>query len=208
MTEPGIVGIVEDDESVRRSLCLLIESLGVVVRSYATGQQFLADPQCGDCDCLVLDVRMPGLSGLEVQVRLKERGIRLPTIFMSGYGDVPMAVQAMRNGALDFLQKPVNDQALLDKVQQAIELGRKRRDQAAQRAAVAALLSSLTSREREIMRPLVAGKMNKKIAAQLGISIRTVEEHRANILRKMGVRSIAELLLLLISSSREPDPTP
>jgi len=207
MNEQGIVGIVEDDESVRRSLCLLIESLGVVVRSYATGQQFLADPQCGDCDCLVLDVRMPGLSGLEVQVRLKERGIRLATIFMSGHGDVPMAVQAMRNGALDFLQKPVNDQALLDKVQQAIELGRKRRDQAAQRAKLAALLSSLTAREREVMRPLVAGKMNKKIAAQLGISVRTVEEHRANILRKMGVHSIAELLLL-ISSSREQDSAP
>ena len=203
MDTKGSVSIVEDDVSVRRSLCMLIESLDVEVRSYGSGHEFLSDPQGTNCDCLLLDVRMPGLSGLEVQSRLKERGIVVPTIFITGHGDIPMAVQAMRSGAVDFLQKPVNDQLLLDKLQAAMEQGRAMRRDAARRTRVAELLATLTQREREILRPLVAGKMNKVVAGQLGISIRTVEEHRASILKKMDVRSVTELVALVAARGTE-----
>lgn len=204
--ERDLVCVVEDDARVRHSLCGLIEFLGVRTESYANGQAFLDDPLCEECTCLILDVRMPGLSGLDVQARLVDRGIRIPIIFVTGHGDVPMAVISMRSGALDFLQKPINDQSLLDRVQHALDLGRKMRHEALLWATVNARLSALTHREQEVLQALVAGKMNKVIAGELGLSVRTVEDYRANIMKKMQVDSLAELVLLVseIQKTRFP----
>lgn len=200
MPDRELVAVVDDDEMVRLSISVLIESLGIAVKCYASGSEFLADPD-PDCDCLVVDVRMPGFSGLELQKRLGERGIGIPVIFITGHGDVPMAVRAMRQGALDFLQKPFNDQALLDRVQQALELGRARRREAAQRAEIEARLAQLCRREKEILQLMVAGKLSKVIAMDLAISVRTVEYYRAGIMKKMGAGSIPELVQMVTALS-------
>lgn len=194
MNEREMVCVVDDDEMVRQSVCMLIGSLGVDLKSYATGREFLDDPGNRTCGCLVTDVRMPGLSGLELQTRLARQNLPIPIIFITGHGDVPMAVQAMRNGAVDFLLKPFNHQVLLDKVQQALESGRVKRLEAAQCRAVEARLATLSRREQEVLRLVVAGKMNKVVAAELGISAKTVECHRASIMEKMGAGSLAELV--------------
>lgn len=194
MNEREVVCVIDDEKIVRQSLCMLIESLGVELKSYASGSEFLDDPEGLECACLVTDVRMPGLGGLELQSRLRKQNIRIPIIFISGHGDVPMAVQAMRNGALDFLLKPFNHQMLLDRVQQAIDSARDMRREAAQKSAVEARYANLSRREREVLRLIVAGKMNKVVAADLGISTKTVEGHRASIMEKMEARSLAGLV--------------
>ncbi len=196
MSERDAVCVVEDDAMVRQSLAMLIGTLGVEVRSHASGVAFLEDPRCGSYACVVLDVRMPGLGGLEVQARMNERGLAVPAIFITGHGDVPMAVEAMRGGAVDFLQKPFDDRTLLARVRQAIARGRELREGAERRRSAESRLAILSPREREVLRLLVKGCMNKAIAAELGISAKTVEDHRAHIMRKMKTRSLAELVRL------------
>ncbi len=204
MNEKDMVCVVEDDPVVRQSLVMLIGTLGVEVRGHATGRDFLNDPSAREAACVVLDVRMPGLGGLEVQARMAELGMTAPVIFITGHGDVPMAVEAMRGGAVDFLQKPFDNQMLLERVRQAMARGRDLRQDAEQRGIAAARLAALSPREGEVLDLLVAGKMNKAIAAELGISAKTVEDHRASIMRKMQVRSVAELVRLVADGRRRP----
>lgn len=199
-----MVCVVEDDSMVRQSLVMLIGTLGVEVRGYATGRSFLDDPASRETSCVVLDVRMPGLGGLEVQARMTELSMTAPVIFITGHGDVPMAVEAMRGGAVDFLQKPFNNQVLLERVRQAISRSRDLRAEAEQRGIAEARLASLSPREREVLALLTAGRMNKAIAAELGISAKTVEDHRASIMRKMQVRSVAELVRLAAGGGTKP----
>jgi len=202
MNLQGKVCIVEDDPMVRQSLAMLLESHGLTVRSHASGRAYLDDPRCSECDCLILDVRMPGLGGLEVQDRMAERGLAVPIVFITGHGDVPMAVEAMRGGAVDFLQKPFSNQVLLERVNQAIARGRDAQELAGQRRAAQARLATLSPREHEVLRLLLDGCMNKAIAAELGISAKTVEDHRASIMRKMQVRTVAALVQAVVDVRR------
>ena len=204
MGQRAMVCVVEDDAMVRQSLAMLIGTLGVDVRSHADGRAFLDDPASREASCVVLDARMPGLGGLEVQARMTELGMTAPVIFITGHGDVPMAVEAMRGGAVDFLQKPFDNQVLLARVKQAIARGRDLRLEAEQRSLAEARLAALSPREREVLELLVAGRMNKIIAAELGISAKTVEDHRASIMRKTQVRSVAELVRLAADARRGP----
>ena len=204
MKKPDMVCVVEDDPVVRQSLVMLIGMLGVEVRGHATGRAFLDDPASRDASCVVLDVRMPGLSGLEVQGRMAELGMTAPVIFITGHGDVPMAVEAMRLGAVDFLQKLFDNQALLERVRHAMARGRDLRIEAERRGVAEARLASVSPREREVLALLVAGRMNKAIAAELGISAKTVEDHRASIMRKLQVRSVAALVQVAADARRRP----
>lgn len=204
MQKRDLVCIVEDDPIVRQSLVMLIATLGVEARGHASGFAFLDDPESHEASCVVLDVRMPGLGGLEVQARMSELGMSAPVIFITGHGDVPMVVAAMRGGAVDFLQKPFDAQILLERVRQASARGRELRQAAHQRAIAAARLATLSPREREVLALLIAGRMNKAIAAELGISAKTVEDHRASIMRKMQVRSMAELVRLAAEGQSKP----
>ena len=194
MTENNIVAIVDDDHAVREALCLMLDPLSICVQSYANAREFLDAPQSRDCACLVLDVRMPGISGLDLQRRLIEAGWHIPVIFITGHGDVPMAVEAMRLGAVDFLQKPVKEQQLVDTVQRTLESARESCQQRRATDVVAARVACLTPREREVLELLVKGLRSKDIATALGVSLKTIEEYRGNILRKMHVASTAELL--------------
>lgn len=195
MTGNDLVCVVDDDEMVRLSVGLLIETLGVQVRSYASCLQLIDDEASLKlAGCLVLDVRMPGIGGLEMQERLEMLRVDAPIIFISGHGDVPMVVRAMRAGALDFLQKPFDEQLLLDRVQQAIAISARRRRERVKRATIEARLATLTPRERDVLEGIVAGRQNKMIAEDLGISMKTVEQHRARIMEKMHAASLAELV--------------
>ena len=191
-----VVFVVDDDEAVCRSLSVLIEDIGLEVRTFTSAQQFLGayDPQ--QSGCLVLDVRMSGMSGLELQSRLRELGYEIPIIIITGHADVPMAVEAMKAGALDFIEKPFRDQILLDNIQKAIEFDAQTRRNRKESQDVQSRIQNLTRRERQIMDLLVLGKTNKTIAYELGISQKTVDFHRANILDKAGVDSVVELLRL------------
>lgn len=198
MDDP-LVCVVDDDDAVRLSMSLLIETLGLRVQSFASALDILADEEAlRRAYCLVLDVRMPGLSGVGLQERLSRLGHPLPIIFVSAHGDVPMVARAMREGAFDFLQKPFNEQVLLDRVQEAVQFA------AAQRAAwgwlaeIQARIDSLTARESDVMAGMVAGRLNKQIAEGLGISIKTVEQHRARVMEKLQVDSLAELVRLVV----------
>jgi two-component system response regulator FixJ len=193
-SESSLVHIVDDDDAVRDSLGLLVRSVGLQTRLYASAEEFLASFDRRLPGCLVSDVRMPGLSGLELQVRLKLLGAEIPIIFITGHGDVPMAVAALKDGAIDFVQKPFRDQDLLDRIQQALRADgdRRRVRELAERARAHA--AKLTPREREVMEHVIRGHANKTIAATLGVSQRTVELHRARVMHKMGVRSLAELV--------------
>jgi len=193
-----LVTIVDDDEAVRASLKLLLQSVGLASRSFGSAAEFLAayDPQ--QPGCLVLDVRMPGMSGLELQEELNLRGAILPVIFITGHGDVPMAVEAMQQGAFDFLQKPFRDQDLLDRIQRALARDRENRSQLAHRDEIRARLASLTTREREVLDLMIKGRQNKLMAADLGLSQRTIEIHRARVMEKMDVQSVAELVRMML----------
>lgn len=195
MTEHDLVCVVDDDEMVRMSVGMLIETLGVRAKSYASCVQLMEDEASLQlAGCLVLDVRMPGISGLEMQERLEALRVDAPIIFISGHGDVPMVVRAMRGGALDFLQKPFDEQVLLDRVQQAIEISAKRRRERVRRATVEARLATLTPRENDVLKGITGGRQNKLIAEDLGISMKTVEQHRARIMEKMHAASLADLV--------------
>ena len=194
----GTVFVVDDDEAVRESLALLVQSVGLEVETFDSAGAFLDAFDSERPGCLVTDIRMPGMSGLELQERLTEDGALVPVIVLTGHGDVPAAVRALKGGAVDFVEKPYNPQALLDLVQQAIVRDAEVRRQAAQEAEVAERLARLTPREHEVMTLVVAGKANKVIAIELDISERTVELHRGRIMKKMQVRSLADLMRLVL----------
>ncbi|MEZ5615714.1 MAG: response regulator transcription factor [Rhodocyclaceae bacterium] len=192
------VYVVDDDEAMRDSLLWLLESQGFAVTAYASAEDFLAACHDDMSGCIVLDVRMPGMSGLELYEKLNARHCTLPVIFITGHGDVPMAVSALKKGAVDFIEKPFGDKDMLQLVEQCLELDRATRDRRLKERRVAQRLSSLTEREREVMELVLAGKLNKQIADVLNISIKTVEVHRARIMDKMAVRSVAELVQAVI----------
>ena len=192
--EESCVFIVDDDEGVRSGLRVLLASCGLRSRSFDSAQAFLDNVGPAEAGCVLLDVRMPGMSGLELHERLQSQGYCIPVILLTGHGDVPMAVRAMRRGAFDFMQKPFNDQYLLDRIHEALTANRERRDKQALSESVRKRLIQLTAREREVLDALVAGQANKAIALDLGISERTVELHRARVMDKMQARSLAELV--------------
>ena len=188
------VYIVDDDDGMRRALTVLITTVGYQPVAYAKPSEFLAKYDRSQPSCLVLDVRMPEMSGLEVQQQLNRAGSMLPVILISGHGDIPMAVQAMKDGAFDFLQKPFRDQDLLDRINGALKLDAQNRESVDRLADLRSRHESLTPRERETLGLVVDGKANKVIAIDLGLSERTVEIHRANVMEKMGARSVAHLV--------------
>ena len=188
------VFVIDDDSSMRRSLDSLLRSVGLDVHLYASAQEFMRAARPDAPGCLVLDVRLPGMSGLTFQQELAKAGIALPVIFITGHGDVPMTVRAMKAGAADFLTKPFDDQALLDAVDAAIERDRARRGDATRLAELEVRYRTLTEREREVMKHVVAGRVNKQIAAELGLSLVTVKVHRGQVMRKMLAKSVPELV--------------
>jgi len=189
-----VVYIVDDDDGMRRALTVLISTVGYNPIPFAKPTEFLAKYDPSQPSCLVLDVRMPEMSGLEVQQQLNKAGSMLPVILISGHGDIPMAVQAMKDGAFDFLQKPFRDQELIDRINGALKLDAQNRESVDRLADLKAREESLTPREREVLVLVVDGKANKVIAIDLGLSERTVEIHRANVMEKMGARSVAHLV--------------
>ncbi len=197
------VHVVDDDVAVRKSLAFLLASEGLPVRLHESASAFLDEVADAEAGCVVTDVRMPGIDGLELIRRLKERGITLPVIVITGHADVPMAVQAMKEGAIDFLEKPFGDEVFLATVREALSRYEKSSHQDAQVAQVQSRFEALSERERQVLDGLVAGKANKVIAYDLGISPRTVEIYRANVMAKMQAKSLSELvrLALLISAS-------
>ena len=212
MTSPGtakdtkrkpIVYIVDDDDGMRRALTVLMTTVGYQPVAFARPSEFLAKYDPNQAGCLVLDVRMPEMSGLEVQQQLNRSGSMLPVILVTGHGDIPMAVQAMKDGALDFLQKPFRDQDLLDRINVAIKQDAQNRESVDRLADLRQRAESLTPREREVMGHVVDGKANKVIAIDLGLSERTVEIHRANVMEKMGARSVAHLVKMHLTLGGE-----
>jgi two-component system response regulator FixJ len=196
---PPTVFVVDDDSAVRKSLELLLKSTGMRVAAYSSATEFLAAHPEDPPGCLVLDVRMAGMSGLELQEQLNARHSILPVIFITGHGDVPMAVEAMQAGAVDFIQKPFRDQDLLDRISQALEKDAAARRQLAERSGIERRLASLTPRETEVLHLVVAGKANKVIAGDLNLSQRTVEIHRARVMEKMRAQSIAHLVRMIVA---------
>jgi len=195
MKEPdGVVIVVDDDASLRESLKDLICSVGLRVEAFGSAQEFLRSRRPDAPGCLVLDVRLKGLSGLDLQKRMVEANIDIPIIFMTGHGDIPMTVQAMKAGAVEFLTKPFRDQDLLDAIQQALERGRKAREKRAKIEELQSRYRALTQREREVMGLVVAGLLNKQIAGDLGTSEASVKVHRQHVMEKMGAGSLAELV--------------
>jgi two-component system response regulator FixJ len=198
MTDSLIVHIVDDDESVRQSLAFLLSTAGMVVRLYESAAAFLEAPDNIQEGCLITDVRMPEMSGIELLHELKVRSISLPTIVITGHGDVPLAVEAMKCGAIDFIEKPFDEEAIIRAVQSAKERVDKRARECESEAALAAKLASLSKRERQVLDRLVAGDPNKTIAHDLGISPRTVEVYRAHLMTKMQAKSLSELVRMAL----------
>jgi len=192
----SIVYVVDDDLSMREALVDLFRSIRMEAVAFESAADFLDHADLARPGCILLDVRLPGLSGLDFQAQLERMGSRLPIIFMTGFGDIPMSVKAMKAGAVDFLTKPFRNQDILDAVTAALERNAAERKEAAATEAVVALAQSLTPREREVMRAVVKGLMNKQIAYELGISEITVKLHRGNVMRKMQAKSLAELVRL------------
>ncbi|MGO9804658.1 MAG: response regulator transcription factor [Steroidobacteraceae bacterium] len=201
--QAATVFIVDDDEGVRNSLRFLLTSVGLATRALGSASEFLDTYKPSQPGCLVLDVRMPGMSGLELQQQLNLRGAVIPVIFITGHGDIPMAVEAMQQGAFDFLQKPFRDQDLIDRIQRALERDVRNRASLAQHAKVRERLDSLTPREREVLSLMTRGKPNKVMAAELGVSQRTVEIHRARVMEKSGAASLAQLVRMMMDLEAE-----
>jgi RNA polymerase sigma factor (sigma-70 family) len=201
MSSESTVFVVDDDQAMRTSLQWLIESTGMSVRTFASADAFLAGYYPGRAGCLLLDVRMPGMSGLELQSYLAQEGYRLPVIIITGHGDVAMAVRAMKAGAVDFIEKPFHDEDLLRSIRNALELDQRQRMSRATKADIAARLAELTPREYEVMGMVTEGKSNKEIAAALGVTAKTVEAHRARVMEKMRAESLAELVRMALIAS-------
>lgn len=195
------VFVVDDDQAMRNSLKWLIESIGVPVETYATADAFLERFSPERNGCLVLDVRMPGMSGLDLQNHLNRRGFAIPVIIITGHGDIPMAVRALKAGALDFIEKPFNDEALLDSIRIALSQGEVQRQSQHQQSVITARLAGLTPREHEVMEMVTQGLANKEIARHLGVSVKTVEAHRARVMEKMEASSLAELVRMVLAVS-------
>lgn len=202
--EEPTVFVVDDESSVRSSLQWLLESIRLKVETFESAEAFLVKVQADRPGCIVLDVRMPGMSGPELMDRLKELRVAMPIIFLSGHGDVPLAVRTMKGGALDFLQKPYNNQQFLERVRQALELDSKSRTDRRQRGDTGTRIDGLSGREREILDLVIEGQSNKVIGRALGISYKTVEAHRARLMRKMGVASFAELMQVVLAFRGHP----
>lgn len=200
MTRPA-VHIVDDDEAIRDALCWLFQSRSVSVVAWSSAEGLLADYNPSMAGCLLLDIRMEGMSGLELFDRLRERDCRMPVLFLTGHGDVPIAVNALKKGARDFVEKPFNDNDLVDRVIEAMAFDARQRMEDADAADVVARLATLTQRERQVMDLIIAGKLNKVIADELGISMRTVEVHRAHVFEKMAVKTAVELTRMLVKAS-------
>jgi FixJ family two-component response regulator len=194
MRQESIVFIIDDDEWVRRALANLFRSVGLGVQVFGSASELLESKLPDVASCLVLDIRLPGLSGLDLQVELAKANIHIPIIFMTGHGDIPMTVRAMKGGAVDFLTKPFRDQDMLDSVMMAIERDRKRRDAEKATSTLRANFESLTERERQVLALVVSGLMNKQIAAEIGIAEITAKTHRGRVMRKMGAKSLADLV--------------
>jgi len=189
-----IVFVIDDDISVREGLSALFRSVGLDVKAFASAADFLQSKLPDGPSCMVLDVRLPGLSGLDFQAELTKANIQIPIVFMTGHGDIPMTVRAMKAGAVEFLPKPFRDQDMLDAVQTGLEQDRERRKRAGDTSKLQASFNTLTPREREIMALVTAGLMNKQIAGEIGVSEVTVKLHRGNVMRKMAAKSLAELV--------------
>jgi FixJ family two-component response regulator len=202
MTENAQVFIVDDDEAVRDSIGMLLDTVDIPYQAFADAQQFIAEYNKDSVGCLVLDIRMPGMSGLDLQAHLQTQKLDIPIIFITGHGDIPMAVEAMRRGALDFLRKPFRDQELLDRIQAALAAAVDKeylqRSKAVEQEELHEKIAELTPREIEVFRRVARGQANKVIAIELGISERTVEIHRSKVMQKTGSRSLADLVKLQI----------
>jgi len=198
MNKNPVVMVVDDDSGVRNAMRALLKSVGLNSILFSSAQEFLDGYDPLQPGCLLLDIRMPGKSGMELQQELNLRGAVIPVIFMSGHADIPMAVEAMQHGAFDFLQKPFRDQDLLDRIQRAIAKDAERRVALGEQTRIKAHLESLTEREREVLDLLTLGKQNKVIAQELGVSPRTIEIHRARVMEKMGAQSVAELVRMML----------
>ena len=200
--KPATAFVVDDDDAVRTSLRLLLKSVGLPVETFGAAQEFIDTFDAERAGCLVLDIRMPGMSGLELQQRLNEMHAIIPIVFITGHGDVPMAVEAMQHGAVDFIQKPFRDQDLIDRINQALEKDRDNRAGLRERDAIRRRMQQLTPREREVLDLVTQGKANKVIAGDLSVSQRTVEIHRARVMEKMGASSLAHLVRMVIEAAR------
>lgn len=203
-TDGTTIFVVDDDAAVSRSLGRLLRTSGFHVETFANAQQFLARPAFSGTGCVILDVYMPGITGPELQERMSENGVSLPVIFLSGNGDVPTSVKAMKKGAVDFLLKPVDEEVLLEAVRQAVSRHSAEQTRQRQRQRINARIALLSSREREVMEHVIRGRLNKQIAADLGITEKTVKVHRGRLMEKMEVGSVAELVHLCESVGIEP----
>ena len=199
----AVVYVVDDHQDMRNSFKWLIESVGIPVEAFASAEEFLAAYRDGLPACLLLDVRMPGMGGMRLLERLRDSGSKLPVIVITGHAEVRMAVQAMKSGAYDFLEKPAAHQLVLERIQDALAADRQRRARMAERAAFREALGQLTQREAEVLDRIVSGEPSKAIALEFGISERTVEKHRENIMRKMGARSLAQLVRGMVESEQD-----
>jgi two-component system response regulator FixJ len=201
MTANGVVHIVDDDDAVRQSLAFMLSAAGLPVRLYDSASSFLAGLSAPQSGCLITDIRMPGMSGIELLKTLREKSFSMPAIVITGHGDVPLAVEAMKAGAVDFIEKPFEEEAILTAVRRALEHGL---DENGDGNVVAAKLATLSERERQVLEGLVAGHPNKTIAYGLGISPRTVEVYRANLMAKMQAKSLSELIRMAILANVKP----
>ena len=200
MNDKNTVFVVDDDQAMRSSLKWLIESVGMAVETYDSADAFIRNYYPGRAGCLLLDVRMPGMSGLELQEHFLEHQIKIPIIIITGHGDVPMAVRAMKAGAVDFIEKPFNDELLLESIRNALQLDVEQRSMQTERAEIATRLAHLTPREHEVMDMVTDGRSNKEIAVTLGVSAKTVEANRARVMEKMEADSLADLVKMAMTA--------
>jgi len=200
MSAKPLIHVVDDDEAMRDSLLWLLDGERYAVHTYPSGEDFLARHAPGRPACVILDIRMPGISGVEVHEQLVRRGTLTPVIFVTGHGDVPMAVDAIKRGAFDFIEKPFSETKLMAIIGRALEDDARRAGQTDNQTDIASRLAKLSPREREVLDLVIAGKMNKTIADAMNISIKTVEAHRAKVMDKMGARSLAELVQLVVQA--------
>ena len=204
MPSNTVVHVIDDDDAVRESLVFMLRSAKIDVRSYETAEDFLDQLPTLKMGCIVTDVRMPGMSGIDLLRKLRQIDINLPVIVITGHGDVPLAVEAMRIGAIDFLEKPFDDEALLTSIRNALDSGEKIGAESSERAELLDRVAALSSREREVLEGLVAGQPNKIIAFNLGISPRTIEIYRANVMTKMKAGSLSELVRMALVAGLTP----